>query len=208
MSARSGVLAACAFLALLPLAGRAQQMDMEALAKWGAADLVRYHIVGVYQGTSYVASDGSGQGDFSDRVVIDLTWKLSEAKLVGAATIQNTKSTVSKLRDREPVCLPPVLKGDLEFYDLVAVKDGMAGSLHFTVRTTFPVVEVAQSCTASRKAVPAKVREEIEEFGLPSPVVLAMPLPASSDSQVTPDKKSLIVRKQGWTWTLTPSIAQ
>jgi hypothetical protein len=35
-------------------------MDMDAMARWGAADVVRYHIVGVYQGTSYVASDGSG----------------------------------------------------------------------------------------------------------------------------------------------------
>ena len=201
-------LSVLAMLSLIPLIGRGQQMDMDAMAKWGAADVVRYHIVGVYQGTSYVASDGAGQGDFSDRVVIDLTWKLSEAKLVGAATIQNSKSTVSKLRDREPVCLPPVLKGDLEFYELLAVKEGLGGALYFTVRTTFPVVEVAQSCTASRKPVPAKVREEIEDFGVPSPVMLGMPLPKSDELEVTPDKKSFIVRKKGWTWTLTPSLTK
>lgn len=199
---------AAVLLALCALPAQAQQMDMEAMAKWGAADVVRYHIVGVYQGTSYVASDGSGQGDFSDRVVIDLTWKLSEAKLVGAATFQNTKSTVSKLRDREPVCLPPVLKGELEFYELLAVKDGLGGALHFTVRTTFPAVEVAQFCTDSRKTVPAKVREETEDFGLPSPVMFGMPLPKSDDLAVTPDKKSFIVRNKGWTWTLTPSLTK
>lgn len=208
MRAHSRVIAACALLALVPLAGSAQQMDMQAMQKWAAADVVRYHIVGVYQGTSYVASDGSGQGDFSDRVVIDLTWKLSEAKLVGTPTFQNSKSTVTKLRDRESVCLPPVLKGDLEFYDLQTVKDGLGGSIHLTVRTTFPVVEVAQSCTASRKAVPAKVDEEIEEFGVPSPVMLAMPLPPSKDLEVTPDKKSFIVRNKGWTWTVTPSLTK
>ena len=25
-------------------------MDMDAMMKWGAADVIRYHIVGVYQG--------------------------------------------------------------------------------------------------------------------------------------------------------------
>ena len=89
-------------LGLLPLAAFAQQVDMEAMARWGAADVVRYHIVGVYQEASYIASDGSGQADISDRVVIDLTWKLSEARLVGAATFQNTKSRADRLRDREP----------------------------------------------------------------------------------------------------------
>jgi len=194
-------------LGVLPLSAFAQQMDMDAMAKWGAADAVRYHIVGVYQGTSYVAGDGSGQADIADHVVIDLTWKLSEAKLVGAATFQNTKSTASKLRDREPVCLPPVLKGDFEFYDLLAVENGLGGMLHFTVRTTRPVVEVAQSCTASRRAVPAKVDERTEQFVITSPVMFAMPLPKSDSLAVSPDKKSFIVKKNGWTWTLTPSIA-
>lgn len=54
-----------------------QQMDMDATMKWGAADVVRYHIVGVYQARTYIASDGAGQADITDRVVIDLTWKLS-----------------------------------------------------------------------------------------------------------------------------------
>ena len=195
-------------LGLLPMAAVAQQMDMEAMAKWSAADTVRYHIVGVYQGSTYVAGDGSGQADISDRVVIDLDWKLSEAQLVGTPTFQNTKSTATKLRDREPVCLAPVLKGDLEFFELLAVKNGLGGGLHLVSRTTRPVVEVAQSCTASRRAVPAKVEEVTEDFGIPSPVMFAMPLPKSDDLAVSPDKKSLIVKKNGWTWTFTPSIVR
>src|SRR5262245_9873828 len=94
-------------IGLMPLAASAQ-VDMQVMAKWSAAKIVRYHIVGVYQGTSYVASDGSGQADFSDRVTIDLNWNLPEEKLAGPATIQNSKSTASKLRDLEPACLPPV----------------------------------------------------------------------------------------------------
>ncbi len=189
-------------------AAQAQQMDMDAMMKWGAADVVRYHIVGVHQARTYIASDGSGQADITDRVVIDLTWKLSEMKLIGSPTFQNTKSTVSNLSDREPTCLPPVLKGDYEHYDLLGIKDGLGGALELQVRTTYPVVDVAQSCTASRKSVPAKTNTRPEEFTVISPVTFAMPLPDSDDLRISKDKKSLITKKNGWTWTLTPSIAQ
>jgi hypothetical protein len=103
--------------------------------------------------------------------------------------------------------LSPVLKGDFEFYELLAVRAGLGGSLELSVRTQFPVVEVAQSCTASRRAVPAKVREWTEDFVVVSPVLFGMPLPKSEELAVSADKKSFIVRKAGWTWTLTPSIA-
>jgi len=189
-------------LGLAPFAASAQQTD-----RWAGADVVRYHIVGVYTGTYHVASDGSGRADISDRVVIDLTWKLSEMKLVGAATVQNTKSVASKLRDREPACLPPVLKGEFDFFDLVAVKEAPGGTLYLESRTIYPVVEVAQFCTDSRRAVPAMVTDDVEEFGVISPTMFAMPLP--DGLAVSPDKKSFIVKKDdGWTWTFTPSIAR
>ena len=189
-------------------ATQAQQMDMEAMMKWGAADLVRYHIVGVYQARTYIASDGSGQGEVSDRVVIDFTWKLSEMKLVGQPTFQNTKTTVTNPSDREPKCLPPVLKGEYEHYELLGIKEGMGGTLELQVQTTYPQVEVAQFCTASRKAVPAKKHTRPEDFVVVSPVIFGMPLPDSDDLRISKDKKSLVVKKAGWTWTYTPSIVK
>jgi hypothetical protein len=185
----------------------AQQIDMEAMRKWGAADVVRYHVVGVYQGKTYIASDGSGQADVTDRVVLDFTWKLSEMKLVGQATIQNTKTTVTNVSDREPSCLAPVLKGEYEHYDVVGIKEGLAGMLELQVETRYPVVEVVQFCTGSRKAVPAKTKTRPEEFGVVSPVAFAMPLPDSDSLRVSADKKSLVGKKAGWTWTYTPSIS-
>jgi hypothetical protein len=84
---------------------------------------------------------------------------------------------------------------------------GLSGALELQVKTTYPVVEVAQSCTASLKAVAAKVNTRPEEFVVVSPVSFAMPLPDSDDLRISPDKKSLISKKKGWTWTYTPSIA-
>jgi len=198
---------ACVLLASSGLSAqlKAQQMDMEAMMRWAAADVVRYHIIGEYEGQTTIASDASGLADVTDRVVIDLTWKLSEAKLVGTPSFENSKSAVANLRDREASCLPPILKGEYDHYELLAIKEGLGGSLELQVQTTYPVVEVAQFCTASRKSVPASRKTRPEELGVVSPVMFAMPLPDSDNLRVSPDKKSLIHKKAGWTWTFTPS---
>lgn len=185
----------------------AQQMDMQAMMRWASVDVVRYHVVGAYKSQTYIASDGSGLADVTDSVTIDLTWKLSESKLVGMPTFQNTKSTVSNLRDRESACLAPVLKGDYEHYELLAIHDGQGGALELQVKTLYPVVEIAQSCTASRKSVPAKVKTRSEALVVPSPVMFGMPATGSKDLSISPDKKSLIVQQAGWTWTFTPTPA-
>jgi hypothetical protein len=183
-------------------------MDMAAMMKWASADLIRYHIVGVYQGKPSISSDGAGLADVSDRVVIDLTWKLSEMKLVGQPTFQNTKSTVTNPSDREPKCMAPVLRGEYEHYELLGIKEGLSGAIELQVQTTYPVVEVAQFCTASRKAVPAKKDTRPEQFVVISPVSFGMPLPDSDDLRISKDKKSLIAKKAGWTWTYTPDIVK
>ena len=142
----------------------------------------------------------------SDRVVLDFTWKLSEMKLVGAPTFQNTKTTLTNPSDYEPKCLPPVLKGEYEHYEVLGIKNGIAGGLELQVQTRYPVVEVAQFCTASRKAVPAKINTRPEEFVVVSPVAFGMPLPDSDSLRISRDKKSLVTKNDGWTWTFTPSI--
>src|SRR3954465_5684559 len=100
-----------AFLGLLPLAAQSQQMDMALMQKWGSAELVKYHIVGVYQDAPPIASDSGGRADVTDRVIIDLNWKMSQQAIVGTPAIQNSKSTAANLRDYTPSCLPPVMKG-------------------------------------------------------------------------------------------------
>ena len=77
MSSRQIMITSGLLFTLLLTPAQSQQMDMEAMMRWASADVVRYHIVGVYQDQTYIAADGSGLGDVTDHVVIDLTWKLS-----------------------------------------------------------------------------------------------------------------------------------
>lgn len=205
MLSRGRMIALCFLFVPPAIPAQAQQMDMEAMMRWARADVIRYHVTGDYQSQTTIASDGSGLADVTDRVVIDLTWKLSASKLVGTPSFENTKSVVENPRDREPACLPPILKGDYEHYEILGIKEGLSGNLELQVQTTYPVVEMAQFCTASRRSVPASSNTRPEEFGVISPVMFGMPLPDSDNLRISTDKKSMIHKKDGWTWTFTPT---
>jgi hypothetical protein len=199
-----------ALLFALPGAfAQAQQIDINEMMKWSQAQLIRYHIEGVYDKKTALSSLGTGFGDVKDRVVIDMNWDLASG-LVGTASFTNTATTVTNLKDFEPACYPPILKGPYEFYDVVSIKQGNAMTLLLQVKTTHPVVEVAQFCTASRKAVPASVVGRPEELVIPSPVLFGQMAPGSTlnDLTVSKDRKQLIYRNGGWTWTFTPTIAK
>jgi hypothetical protein len=203
------LLIALCLLGMPQLAQEKEQMpDMDAMMRWSSADVVRYHIVGVFQGRANVIGDANwiGYADVTDRVVIDLKWKLSESKLLGTPIIQNEKSAIANLRNYEPKCLPPVLKGEYEHFELLSIKEGLGGALEMQVRTTYPAAEVVQFCTGKRKPVPASVNTRPEELVVLSPVMFAMPLPDSDDLRISKDKKSLIHKKNGWTWTFTPTL--
>ena len=202
------IIVLCFLFTWQPLPAQEKQMDMEAMMRWGSADVIRYHIVGVYQAqTNVIGGSGDiGYADVTDRVVIDLKWKLSESQLVGQPVFLNEKSAVSNLRDYEPKCLPPKLKGEYEHFELLGIKDGLGGALELEVRTTYPAAEVVQFCTGKFKSVPAMVKTRPEEMVVPSPVMFGMPLPDSDNLSISKDKKSLIHKKEGWTWTFTPSI--
>ncbi len=183
-------------------------MDMDAMMRWTSANIVRYHIVGVYQAqTNVIGGSGDiGYADVTDRVTIDLKWNLPESKLAGTPTFLNEKSVVKNLRDYEPKCLPPKLKGDYEHFELLGIKDGLGGALEMQVRTTYPAAEVVQFCTGKYKPVPASIKTRPEELVVVSPVMFGMPLPDSDDLRISKDKKSLIHKKNGWTWTFTPTL--
>lgn len=199
-------------LALFVVTGlsRVHAQDMEAMMKWASADVIKYHIVGTYSAKTDVVAGANdvGYADVTDRVVIDLTWKLSEMKLVGAPTVVNEKSVAKNLANFEPKCAPPTLKGEYEHATVTSVKDGLGGSLEMQVQTVYPAASVIQFCTGAPKAVPGKTETRPEELTIVSPVMFGMPLAGNKDLSISPDKKSLIVKKGGWTWTYTPTEAK
>jgi hypothetical protein len=170
--------------------------------------IVHYHIVGEFKGPANVVGDPNWTAfaDVTDRVVVDLDWKLADLALVGTPVIQNAKSTVMNPRNYEPTCLPPILNGEYEHFALLGIRPGLSGQLELQVQTSYPRALVAQDCTGKRISIPASRNVHPEEFGVLSPVMLTMQLPDSGELRVSPDGKSLIAKKNGWTWTYTPSV--
>ena len=180
--------------------------DMEAMMKWASADVIKYHIVGVYSAkTDVVAGGDVGYADVTDRVVIDLTWKLSEAKLVGTPSVTNEKSVVKNLSNPEPKCAPPTLGGEYEHFTALSIKEGLGGSLEVQVQQTYGPATVIQFCTGAPKTVPKKTETRAEELPVISPMLFAMPETGNKDVTISTDKKSIIFKKGGWTWTYTPT---
>ena len=208
MSFRPTILSGFAALVLFsPALATAQTVDVQEMMKWGQSQFVHYHVVGEYDGKASVSSTGAGFADVKDRVEIDFLWDLAQG-LIGDAKFQNTVTTTSKLRDFEPQCLPPVLKGAFEFYDVQKIEAGVSLSLKLFVRTTYPVVEVAQSCTASRRTVPAKVGDRFEELVVPSPMGFAMGVPDTVELQYHKQTQHIVFHKNGWAWTFAPTVAK
>jgi hypothetical protein len=195
-------IATLALAAALPAYVHAQAVD------WGRAKFVDYHVVGVYQAeTQLVSNERSAMGDVSDRVELRFRWNLGEAKLAGAATIQNFPSEVKNLRPDPAGCTQPVLNGPYEHFTATSVVDGYGGDLHLTSVRSMPETQVMAACTG-RKTVKASKKEDMRQLPVPSPVLLTMALPAGPDLAISADRKSMVRKEKGWTWTYTPSLGK
>ena len=202
-----GPLLLAAALAVMPPIAAAQKMDQAAMARWAAAKSIHYTVEGVYSGEMPVTPTLGGLADVVDRASFNLEWNLPEMKLLAVSAIRNGTAEVGKLRDREPKCFPPVLKGPLEL-TVLEVGSGLGGAIDLKVERNYPNVEVAQFCTASRKPVPASKKVDVVSMMVPSPVMMAMGVPGTKELAFSADGKSMIVKQGNWSWTFTPSVTK
>jgi signal transduction histidine kinase len=106
-----------------------------------------------------------GVADVVDRVSMSFEWSLTESKLLKLIDLKNYPSEVKNLRDREGKCLPPVLKGTYELATVLEVVNGLGGALDVKIERSYPAVDVAQFCTASRKSVAAEKKINVQIKG-------------------------------------------
>ncbi|MBC8022892.1 MAG: hypothetical protein H7Y14_07220 [Burkholderiales bacterium] len=173
---------------------------------WSRAKFVDYKVEGVYQAeTSLVAGERSAMADVMDRVVLRFRWDLQNAKLVGAATIENFASQVKNLHPDPAGCTQPVLNGPYEHFTATALVDGLGGDLHLSSVRSRPDTVVMAGCVG-RKTVKARKDEEMEALPVPSPELLALPVPAGAGQAISADRRSMVRKEHGWTWTYTPSV--
>lgn len=203
---RRSVFLLLACLATIVLPAGAQQMDMQAMQRWGSAERIYYLVEGVHSGAVSVTPTMGGVADVVDRVSMTFEWSLADSKILKITSLKNFPSEIKNLRDSESKCLPPVLNGPFELATILEVVNGLGGMIDMKIERRYPTVDVAQLCTASRKSVPAAVTIDVESMAVPSPVLMAMGAPTSEQLSYSADKKSMIVKDGNWTWTFTPSL--
>ncbi len=198
-----------ALACLLPAGGALPQGDPAAMEKWTKQKTIFYHVDGAYSGKALISDpNGGAWADVTDRVVMDFEWDFINMKLGRVLKLENFPTKTANVRQGESKCAPPVPRGAYEHWTVLALADGLSGQAEMKVETTIPDVDTPQLCTGKPKLFKGKKAVHPEELNVLSPVLFTMPFSASSGMAVSADKKSLILKKNGWTWTFTPTLTK
>jgi hypothetical protein len=178
------------------------------VARWSAATVVRYHVVGDYADTTVIAyRERAGQAIVADRVVLDFDWDVKAQRLVGKATVENAASTVTGLRNTHVSCPAPVPAGSYEHLTVASIA-GSGAALELKGTRAFPAIAVVAGCQGVQepKKVAAWEQEVVERLTVPSPLMLAAPAGTDPNLTVSADRTSFTLKAGPWTWTFTPTL--
>ena len=82
----------------------------------------------------------------------------------------------------------------------------MVDMLAMTVRTDRPAGAAPVACTGGNQALPARSSIDQVDFVVPAIAFLAMgDADASDEMRVAKDRKSIMIKRYGWTYTYTPT---
>ena len=208
------LVAISAFLAFARPAA-AQGPDLDAMMKWGQAQVLHWHVVGEFSGKAVVFKGSAWQPvPTTDRVELDFDWNNIEQKLIGKAVFKNSPSRSDPLviqpqLAKIPGCEPPRLNGPFEYFTMVdAVSESMTivelkGKRDYPGGAIMGVDEMTGKCGWNPQA--AGSENASVKVVIPPGVAMASP-----GFEMTKDRKSIITRNEpaGWTWTLTPRIVR
>jgi hypothetical protein len=186
----------------------AQQADADAIARWTAARVVHYHMVGVYDGPAVIAyNEPAGQATVTDRVEIDLDWDVQASTIVGEPKIVNAASEVRELRNTASSCPPPVPNGPYDHFDVKTVT-ASRGALELKGTRRFPEIRVVSGCQGVEEPRTVRPWEQdvVERMVVPSPLMLVAPAHSVANLTVSEDKASFTITGGPWTWTYTPTL--
>jgi hypothetical protein len=190
----------------------AQVPDMAAAAKWEAATIIHYEVVGEVSASHMQIPpvDADLYADVTDKVSLSFDWDKNQQTLVGTATFQNYPGTATNLFGMEKNCPTGNLAGAYEHFDIVSVSLSDAGLVEMTGKRVHPDTMVAESCGTALRAYKGSDEALTEYTAVPDPTVLAFGamLPEDGPFKISPDGKSLIMKSssEGWVWTFTPSV--
>lgn len=186
------------------------QFNMEVLMKWANASKVRYEVVGEFHDARTLILNGgtNAYADVVDRVEIDFFYEHGGEGLTGAPRVRDFPSRVSNVRNGAEGCTSPVIKDAYEHSTIRTAEEGYGGDLHLTTIRTMAGGTVPAACTGAPQAFAASSEEDLVQFLVPAPSLLALDASEVDDSlQVIAAADTIVVRDGGWTWTYKLSVA-
>lgn len=129
-SCRCALAALLPFVAAITTSAPAQQLDVNAMAKWTSAPVIHYRYVGEYAGEVQIMGTGPGGGAMArvaDRVEIDLDWHQKERRLVGTPVLKNYPTRSDLVLDTRLNCPAPRIQGAFEFATAISVSPKIPG---------------------------------------------------------------------------------
>lgn len=181
---------------------------MDIMTQWMGATIIHWSVVGDYEGEALILNVGtSGYAPVKDHVEFGFDYS-SEGNggLVGTPTVTDSDTQVGALRNGADGCGAPTISGKYEHSTIEALENGYGGQLAMKVRTDYPAGAVPVACSGGDQASPARSSTEQQELLIPGIALLAMGDQLGGDDlRVAKDKKSFIVKRNGWTYTYTPT---
>ncbi len=173
-----------------------------------SARVIHWAVVGDYSGEELILNVGtSGYAPVTDHVVLSFDYtNEGNGGLTGKPEITNFPSVTGALRNGADGCRAPTVSGAYEHSTIEQLKDGFGGQLTMVVRTDYPMGQVPVACTGGNQPSPARTSTTETAFIVPGIGLLTMGDQLTGDDmRVSPDKRSLIVKQAGWTYTYTPT---
>ena len=219
---RAVAIVVCVIGATSPARGSAAgRQNVDAMAKWTSATIVRYQILAEFSGEAVVARivNGNAVGgvpaQVTDRFEVDLQWNQQEFAMVGTPVIRNFPSTKGALT---PGKCPTTAPGAFEHATVVAVRNDdalrYANSVLAEVRRDLSAGTLATMNEVGPCALVLSGQATMETVRHPLPVpngmMLAMP---SGQGGYTHNGKAFVIKdaataNRGWTYTVTPTIVK
>jgi len=194
----------------------AQNIDL--MAKWTAATVVKYKVTAEFSGEAVLFSTGGlqGRGMVTDRFEVEFDWDQSEFAMIGTPIIRNFPSQLVSVLNNS-TCTTTVT-GAFEHATIVELRNdpalAMSNAVHAELQRDLSAGTVAGPselgpCATVLQAAARSVRQRIA-VPAPNGMMLAMP---SGQAGYQHDGKAFVIKggsteDKGWTYTVMPKIVK
>ena len=170
---------------------------------------MHYHVAGVYDGWTAVSPKWTGgQVQATDSMKLDFDWDIRKRSLIGAVAFSNGGSSAKATRSTAKECPAPSMPSGYEHFEAASAKQDFDARIEIKGKRKYGAVMAPLECPASLKltSVPASTADATEYIAVPEPMMLAVGQTGNPNVEIGKDRKTLVVKANGWTWTYTPTL--